>query len=54
MERDLKNCNGCICPKRPTCLFLYRNLDDKISSETLITFTLENPSNNLDHKLSLC
>ena len=36
-------CNGCICPKRPNYLLLYRNLDDKISSETLITFTLRKP-----------
>ena len=43
MERDLKNCNGCICPKRPNYLLLYRNLDDKICSETLITFTLRLP-----------
>ena len=39
----LKNCNGCICPKRPNYWLLYRNLDDKISSETLITFTLRKP-----------
>ena len=43
MERDLKNFNGCICPKRPNYLLLYRNLGDKISSETLITFTLRKP-----------
>ena len=40
VERDLKNCNGCICPKRPNYLHLHRNLDDKITSKTLITFTL--------------
>ena len=43
MERDLKNRNGCICPKRPNYLLLHCNLDDKISSETLITFTLRKP-----------
>ena len=43
VERDLDICNSCICPKRPNYLLLYRNLDDKISSETLIRFTLRKP-----------
>ena len=32
-----------ICPKRPNYLLLYLNLDDMISSETLISFILRKP-----------
>ena len=40
MGPDLKNCNGCICPKRPiyNYLLLYLNLDDMISSEKFRNF----------------
>ena len=41
--RDLKNSNGCICPKKPNDLLLYLNLDDMISSETLIIFMWGKP-----------
>jgi len=43
MGPDLKNCNGCTCLKRPNQSLLYPNLDDMISSETLITFILKKP-----------
>ena len=32
-----------VCAQRPNYILLYRNLDDKISSETLIKFTLRKP-----------
>ena len=43
MGHNLKNCNGCMCPKRPNYLLLYLNLHDMISSETLIPFILRKP-----------
>ena len=43
MGPDFKNCNGCLCPERPNYLLLYLNLDDMISSETLIKFILRKP-----------
>ena len=43
MGSDLKTVMVVSAPKSPNYLLLYLNLDDKISSETLITFTLRKP-----------